>query len=305
MSGKKNDMAPKVSIIVTCYNYGKYVAGCLESVKKQSFQDYEVIIVDDGSIDDSEQKIRPFLSDSRFMYVKQRNGGQANAKNRGIKESVGEFIAFLDADDMWVADKLEKQMVLFADSQVGVVYSRVENIDENGVLLSMEEGGEFLTLRSGKVTSYLFYDNFVPFSSTVIRRICFEIFGGFDESLAMGIDWDLWLRFSTEFKFDYVDEPFLLYRVGHSGQMSKNLPERIRCADRIIEKFLVTYPDEVSIDLQKDARYYSCCVRGNALRQFGFAYSIKYFGQGIVLFPLRREAYLGLIKAVLKLFVGL
>ncbi len=109
-------MNPQVSIVVTCYNYGKYVARCLASIQNQTFPDFEVIIVDDGSTDNSELQIRPFLQDKRFRFIKQKNGGQANAKNRGVKESKAELIAFLDADDLWEEEKLEKQIKLFDNS---------------------------------------------------------------------------------------------------------------------------------------------------------------------------------------------
>lgn len=297
-------MKPIVSVVVTCYNYGKFVAGCLDSLQKQTFSDFEVIVVDDGSTDNSAEQIRPFLQDSRFRYIKQKNWGQANAKNRGIKESKAELIAFLDADDQWKPKKLEKQIPLFARQEVGVVYSRASHIDTEGKPLPMVSSGQYLHPRRGKLTEYLIYDNFIPFSSVIVRKDCFDAFGIFNESLAMGIDWDLWLRFSTKVYFDYIDKKLLLYRVGHSDQMSKNLLERFRCADKIVAKFLMEFPKVLPDTVVNDATYYSYCLRGYALRNYGIAYPLKYYGQAILLFPLRKKAYLGLVKTMVKTLIG-
>jgi glycosyltransferase involved in cell wall biosynthesis len=297
-------MNPQVSIVVTCYNYGQFVAECLHSIQNQSFNDFEVIVIDDGSTDNSAEQISPFLQDRRFRYVKQRNGGQANAKNRGINEAKAELIAFLDADDKWAVGKLDKQIQLLDPKEVGVVYSRESLIDTEGVPLPMVPPGKYLQPRRGKVLEYFIYDNFVPFSSVIVRKDCFDSFGTFDESLAMGIDWDLWLRISTKFQFDYCEEPFLFYRVGHSGQMSRNLLERIDCAGRIITKFKRDFPDAVSSELMKDASYYSFCLRAYVLRHYGLQYSLKYYWQAISLFPLRKRAYIGLLKAPLLAILG-
>lgn len=297
-------MKPTVSVVVTCYNYGKYVVGCLESLQNQTFSDFEVIIVNDGSTDNSEEQIHCFLQDNRFRYIKQKNSGQASAKNRGIRESRGEFIAFLDADDLWLPGKLEKQINLFSKREVGVVYSGVAHIDTKGIALSMDSPGKHLQPRRGKVAKYLIYDNFVPFSSAIVRRVCFDSLGKFDESITMGIDWDLWLRFSTKYQFDFCEKIYLLYRVGHSGQMSKNVLERIQCADRIVAKFKKNFPCAVSSVIMKDADYYSNCLRGYALRKYGMKFPVKYYSRAIALFPLRKKAYIGFLKAPLRAIFG-
>lgn len=297
-------MKPQVSIVVTCYNYGQFVAGCLTSIQNQTFSAFEVIVIDDGSTDNSVEQIRPFLLDSRFRCMTQKNGGQANAKNRGISESKAELIAFLDADDQWVSDKLERQIPLFANQKTGVVYSRASYIDTEGKPLPRPCLGRYLEPRRGKVTEYLIYDNFIPFSSTIVRKKCFDIFGMFDETLAMGIDWDLWLRISTNYQFDFCDVPFLLYRVGHSGQMSENILERTRCAEKIVAKFNRDFPDALSSTVIKDAAYYSCCLRSYVLRKYGFRYSLKYYLKAIALCPLRKKAYIGLLKAPVRSLLG-
>jgi len=288
-------MAPEVSVVVTCYNYGKYVAGCLNSILEQSFEDFEIILVDDGSTDNSEEQIRPYLHDSRINYIKQKNGGQANAKNTGIRESSGRFIAFLDADDEWVPTKLEKQLPLF-NNNIGVVYSTHCFMDEVGNIVQRGRRRKMMEPKSGKVTEDLYMDNFIPFSSSIVRSECFDQFGGFDETLAMGIDWDLWLRLSTRYHFDYINEPLLIYRVGHSGQMSKNETTRHKCSDRILIKFRKCYPDEISSMLERRAMAYTFSNRGTYYRHIDLTLSTNYYLRALKMHPIWRTAYIGLLK---------
>lgn len=290
-------MAPEVSVVITCYNYGQYVAGCLESVFAQTYTDYEIILVDDGSTDNSEEQIKPFLQNSRLKYIRQKNSGQAKAKNRGIQESRGKFIAFLDADDKWDATKLSKQIPLFLDEHVGVVFSRALYIDENDQLLDFILTEKYLQPKIGRVTHNLYMNNFVPFSSSVVRKKCFAEFGGFDEMLPMGIDWDLWLRLSTGCSYAYVNEPLLFYRVGHPGQMSKNETTRHRCSDRIMTKFVQQYPDAVDKRTQKKAMLYTLCNRAEY-------YSVRKPWQGmllsckaVIMAPWYAESYRGFLLA--------
>jgi glycosyltransferase involved in cell wall biosynthesis len=289
-----------LSVIITCYNYSKYLVGCVESALRQTHRDIEVIIVNDGSTDDTDDVVRRFLFDPRIRYIKQNNAGQASAKNTGIRQATGELLAFLDADDLWESSKLEKQVPLFSDPAVGVVYSRARYIDEGGREAPFELSGKYLKPRSGHVTENLFMDNFVPFSSSVARRHCLEEFGGFDESLKMGIDWDLWLRLSTKYKFAYVDQPLLLYRLGHSGQMSRNAEERQRCSDRIMRNFLERFPGVIPPFLQREALAYTYCNRGYYFSGFDRSTSNRMYLMALRYKPFGVCAYRGLTVNLLR-----
>jgi glycosyltransferase involved in cell wall biosynthesis len=221
-----------ISVVVTSYNYGAFIKEAVDSILSQTFASFEIIIIDDGSSDNTRAILSKF-NDPRIIYCYQENQGQPKAKNRGIRESSGELIAFLDADDVWLPSKLAKQVALFAKPEVGVVYSRRKWIDSSGKIIS----GNERVLRKGWILDDIFVDNFVCFSSSVVRRSYLEQVGYFDESLPMGIDYDLWIRLACMCKFNFVDEPLVFYRTGHAN-LSKNTMKRYECAQTIMRKNL-------------------------------------------------------------------
>ncbi len=229
---------PLVSVVIATYNMGQYLPDAVESVLNQNWQNLEVIVIDDGSEDNTEENIVRFNEDSRFRYIRTNNQGQPKAKNRGLAESKGQFVGFCDADDLWHPDKLMLQMPLFGNPSVGVVYSEVSYINEVGVKVKKPRP---YSRYSGKVTSQLAIKNFIPFGSAMIRRSCIDQEGAFDESLPMGIDWDLWLRYSLNWEFQYLPQKTYIYRIW-PGQMSNNYRGRYDNAIRILTKFTQEYP---------------------------------------------------------------
>lgn len=291
--------SPEVSVVIACYNYGRYMAGCVESVLSQTYRDFEVVIVNDGSTDESDGEILRFLPDARIRYVRQANAGQAGAKNTGIGHSRGRYVAFLDADDRWDARKLEKQLPLFSDPRVGVAFSRSRFIDEGGREIPFVHRSKHLRPRSGSVAKHLLFDNFVPFSSSVVRRACFERAGAFDETLPMAIDWDLWLRISLEFDFAFVDEELISYRSGHRGQMSGAVEVRHACIDRIVERFLRENGGRFGRACVRRAGHYTCANRGLFYRERDLGVSTQWFLKGVREWPFGHAAYKGLVKNAL------
>jgi glycosyltransferase involved in cell wall biosynthesis len=227
-------MTPAVSVVVATYNYGRFLADALESALAQTFRDLEVVVVDDGSTDETPAVVRPFLADPRVRCVRTDHMGQPGAKNVGIRLARAPLVAFLDADDLWLPAKLERQLPLFEiDRRVGVVYSRRLLIDEEGWPLEYEQP----PLYHGQVLEAMFRTNFVCFSSVVVRRRVFEEAGPFDERLALAIDYDQWLRVARHWCFDYVDEPLVRYRVGHAN-LSRRVEERLTIVLGIMRRFL-------------------------------------------------------------------
>src|SRR5579864_1281079 len=208
---------PRVSISMANYNYGRFLKAAIDSVLRQTVSDWELIIVDDGSTDDSREVIQPYLADPRISFHPLRHLGQAKAKNAGIDMGCGEFTAFLDADDLWAPTKLEKQLALFnREPDLGLVYTRRTLIDETGKELPFRQP----KLPRGQVLQDLLSDNFICFSSVVVRREVLEHVGTFDPGLDLAIDYDLWLRIAKHYAMDYVDESLTHYRTGH-GNLSR------------------------------------------------------------------------------------
>jgi len=287
-----------ISVVVTCYNYGQYLAYCLASLQAQTHGDFEVIVVDDGSTDNTANVVRPFLTDTRFQYHFQPNQGQTVTKNTGIRLSSGDLIAFLDADDAWTPEKLARQLPLFANPAVGVVYCGFELMDERNSIIPSEGPVAYWRFQRGHVTKWLAFDNFVPFSASIIRRSLLDSEGGFDESLCMGIDWDIWLRMSCVTEFDYIPDRLILYRRGHAGQMSKNLDGRVRAADVIFAKFLAQHSDALSADELSEVELYNACSRADMYRQFDLRKSTALLWKGVRLAPLSSAPYVGLLRNV-------
>lgn len=285
----------KVSVVLTCYKYAHFLPYALDSVLAQTYGDVEAIVVNDGSPDNTDEVMQRYLADPRVVYIKQENGGQAVAKNTGIRAARGEFVAFLDADDIWDPRKLEKQMPLFADARVGVTYTGMSFIDEAGKPVA-HEFSALSKPRAGRITEHLFVDNIVPFSSSVVRRSCFDEVGVMDTSFRMAIDWDLWLRMSVRYDFAFVDEPLLRYRMGHSGQMSKNIFVREKDTMRIMEQFLAAHPGLLPQRLIDWVMAYSCCNRGYYYRSVDGWHSLSWYLRAIRWRWNHGTAYWGLFK---------
>lgn len=183
-----------VSVVTATYNMSRYLAETLDSILAQDYPQLESIVIDDGSTDDTFRVLERYAADPRVRVVRQANAGQTVAKNRGIAEARGEFIAFCDADDTWRRDKLSLQVPRFADPRVAVVYADIECVDGEGRLLPYYDIRHY----EGRVTAPMLIDNFVAFPTAVVRGSVLRGLGGFDESLTMSIDYDLWLRISVD-----------------------------------------------------------------------------------------------------------
>ena len=276
------------------YNYGRYLAAAIESVLAQTVRDWELFVVDDGSTDDSLAVVDPYTADSRVRVVCVNHLGQPGAKNAGIAAARGEFIAFLDADDLWHPEKLHRQLALLADdANVGVVYSRRTLIDENGRDLPYAQP----VLHRGDVLSVMFRNNFVCFSSAVVPRQVFEHVGLFDPNIDLAIDYDLWLRAASHYHFDYVDAPLVKYRVGH-GNLSRRVGERLKTALLLMRRFLHGYDGagRIERDAMRQSLAETYCNLGFALRPYTALRSGKWFMRALGQVPGYRPAWRGLLS---------
>ena len=202
---------PKVSVIIPTYNSAQYIAEAIESVLAQTYKDYEIIVVDDGSIDNTREVLKPFMD--KIIYVYKENGGQASARNLGIKMSKGEYIAFLDSDDIWLPQKLELQVELLdSRPEVGLVYSDNYRFTDDEGIIGL--GSQRVQGLSGMVFNSLFLKNFIPTLTVMVRRKCLDDVGLFDESkhIVHSEDYDLWLRIAKKYEIAYIDKPLAKYR---------------------------------------------------------------------------------------------
>ena len=225
---------PIVSVIITTYNRGYLIDKAINSVLNQTYQDYEIIIVDDGSTDNTKEVVKGFI-DSRINYIFYAdNLGVSAARNTGIKASQGEYIALLDSDDEWLPEKLEKQVVILQNEsfEVGVVCSWQFNINANGEYICRRH----LPKKGGNIYEDLLYTNPISAPTLLIRKECFEKVGLFDDLLNGQEDWDMWIRISKYYEFALIKIPLLKYRL-HPNQISKNLEAKIITAKRILVKY--------------------------------------------------------------------
>jgi glycosyltransferase involved in cell wall biosynthesis len=254
---------PLVSVVLPTHNMARFLGEALQSVLSQTYPHLEVHVIDDGSTDNPREAIAALLTDSRVHFHSIPQGGQAKAKNVGLRAARGEFVAFIDADDVWVLDKLERQLPLFTRPEIGVVYSDYRWVDINLAPLPTPK----VVPRTGRITNELLIENFVTGMASVVRRECFDAIGLFDDSISMGIDYDLWLRISTKFEFVYLDYVTYLYRFW-GGQMSRNFEKRFDCAITIMQRFLDSNPGLVPASVENEAWAHTYVYGGN-----GFAHN--------------------------------
>ena len=210
---------PQVSVIIPTYKHQNFILATLDSVFAQTFTDYEVIVINDGSPDDTAEVLRPLAEAGRIRYIEQVNGGQAAARNRGITMAQGEFIALLDDDDLWPPDKLEWQVAALRaapDAVLAYGYSRAF-----GDKPSIELPG--MNTPNGDVESAFLQQNWITTpGQTLIRASALKQIGNFDPQLWGVDDWDLYIRLAGAGSFLYMRKVALHYRV-HKNNASKNL----------------------------------------------------------------------------------
>lgn len=233
---------PLVSVIIATYNMGKYLQGAIDSILAQTYRNFEIIIIDDGSTDDTRTRVAPYAELPNVRVIHQENKGQPKAKNAGLAECKGALIAFCDADDLWMPRKLELQVPCFyGRPELAVVSTEIDQIDVEGKRLGVRRMARY----SGRILENLLIRNCISFGTAMVRKDALDDAGWFDEGLPMGIDWDLWLRLAVKYEFLHLEEVTYLYRVW-PGQMSRNHRGRYVNAFRILDKFFAEHQGAVT-----------------------------------------------------------
>lgn len=231
---------PTISVIIPAYNAERTILETITSVQQQTFSDWEIIVINDGSTDRTLEVLQG-ITDDRLKVFSYENSRASGARNHGITHATGEYISFLDADDLWTADKLELQLAaLQAHPEAGVAYSWTYTIDEKGKLLK-----PFEPVYQGSVYYDLLMANFLTNGSNpLVRRAAVESVGYFDISLRSGEDWDYWLRLAHQWQFVVVPKHQILYRRSVTSKSFKL--QVIREASlRILDKAMQVVPLEL------------------------------------------------------------
>jgi glycosyltransferase involved in cell wall biosynthesis len=230
---------PLVSVVIPTFNAAAFVEQAVQSALTQSYKSLEVIVVDDGSTDTTSDALQPFRE--RITYIHQSNQGPSAARNRGIRTARGELIAFLDADDVWMPEKLAEQVcAITATPRLGLVHSDVLEGDyQSQQYRARGDGREFV----GDCYARLFVGNRIITSSVLLRRTVVEELGMFDERISKpsAEDYDLWLRIARSYEFGFSARPLVYYRL-HANNASNNLKVMASSELFVIHKALEADP---------------------------------------------------------------
>ena len=288
--GKKN---PTVSVVIPTYNRAHLIGRSIRSVLSQTYQDFEIIVVDDASTDNTEEVLRS-LGNERIRYIRhEQNKGANAARNTGIKAARGKYIAFQDSDDIWLPDKLEKQMNVFkaALPNVGVVYTGCIRVFGNNIYYF--PSSQFIK-KDGDIHQQLLIGNFIGTQSIIAPKEYLEKVGMFDERFPRLQDWELVIRLSKYYKFRFIDEPLLISPYT-ADSISTDTDALIKALKLLIEKHF----EEFKNNNKMLASLYSTI--GSAFRLIGdFNNARVYYIKAVKTYPFNYRALFHLILS----FVG-
>ncbi|MEH2068025.1 MAG: glycosyltransferase [Nostoc sp.] len=237
---------PNVSVIIPTYQRADLVSETIESVLAQTYTDYEIIVVNDGSTDNTREVLAQFKDKITVIY--QDNQGLPAARNTGIMASQGRYIAFVDDDDLWLPYKLEKQIPCFeSNPNIGLVYSNMVFFKDNRVLsYNMWPKGSH---PPGVLQDWmLFMVDYIPVPTVVVRRECLDEVGLFDQTLTSCEDYDLWLRIIEKFPVHFLNELVAFYRLS-ANSMSQNKERMLVNEIRVREKAFSRNPNLKKLDI--------------------------------------------------------
>jgi glycosyltransferase involved in cell wall biosynthesis len=231
---------PDVSVIIPTYNNAAFLSDAIDSILSQSYRDFEIIVVDDGSTDSTGEILSRYAE--KILAIRQENQGPAAARNRGIALAHGKYLSFLDADDLYLPDKLKIQTeFLDAQAKIDLVYSdgwrfRATALSREAALTLSKTGEvQALCLEPQRYADHLIPRNLFPIHASLVRRCCVMDVGGFDETLTACEDWDLWYRIAERHSLAFLDARLVKYRVT-PGSNSTDLLRNLREARKVFLK---------------------------------------------------------------------
>jgi glycosyltransferase involved in cell wall biosynthesis len=281
----------QISVVIPTFNRAELLTGAIRSVLNQTFQDFEVLIVDDGSSDTTPDVVKSF-DDNRIHYVRHTapRGGAA-ARNTGIARAGGEYVAFLDDDDEWFPHKLASQMAVMrrSEPEVAAIYSGYFIVER----ATGRVCGRMTPKAKGDLSAELLANNPIGGTSCMlVKKDCLEKVGCFDESLPSFQDRDLWIRLSREFRFDYVEEPLLNYYV-HPKKVWTNFDALLQG----LEIMLAKYGTAVAFRKASSKRYLFCGIK--LCERNEFTKGRRALRRAVALNPYALKPYFYLLLALL------
>jgi glycosyltransferase involved in cell wall biosynthesis len=223
---------PKVDIIIPAYNAARFLPFAIESVIRQTFSDWRILLVDDGSTDDTAAVVAPYLEDlgTKILYIRQANAGLPAARNAALRNASGELVALLDADDVWLPERLAETVRVFEGRpEVGLSHGFVARIDAEGRVIDVFDKRQKHS--EGRVATYVYRRKInLPCPTITFRARCVEEIGMFDESMRATEDRDMWLRIAQRYEVALIPKVIAHYRVS-SNSMSTD-PDRMLNAQK-------------------------------------------------------------------------
>jgi len=248
---------PITSIIIPTYNRLHVLPRAVESVLNQTLKDYEIIVVDDASTDNTKKMLIEKYGVKIIYIGKRRNEGLSAARNTGIKSSRGKYIAFLDDDDVWLPKKLELQIDLIEKNpSLGLVYCGCYKVDRDDKVMS-----EIKPTKKGYIFDDMLCANYIvgSASAALVKRELLVNTGYFDENLTSLEDWDLWIRISKFHEIDYVDQPLVKYKM-HDYNMSKNILNMEKSTFSVFNKYWPELSKDKKYEEKKNKLYSDHCI---------------------------------------------
>lgn len=300
----ENKQIPLVSVIIPTYNSGKFVTRAVQSVLEQSYPHHEVIVIDDGSTDATKDVLHEF--DGHITYLYQQNSGPSAARNAGIKVARGEYICFLDADDLWTPNRLEVQLAFMEDHRdIGLVFSDFEEFDADETFRKsflaekMFRPDIVSQIPIREAFTKLVIENFIPTSTVMVRRECFQKAGLFDERFLLRHDRDEWLRISAYFGIACLPK-ILCKKRKHDSNISRDREGTIRFLIKVFEKNRFLFPDLAPTAVWK---------KQLAKSYLGLGYHLLYKNEKkearqVAFHSLRHVATMGAFRLILLTFMG-
>jgi len=294
----------KVSVIIPAFNAAAFLKEAIDSILQQTYKDIEIIVVDDGSTDNTRSIVESF--GDRIIYIHQQNSGHAIARNTGLKRATGRYFAFLDSDDVWLPEKIKRQVkILEANADAGIVHCDIVKVDLEGN--EIKKYPRKIKYFHGNMFPYILTRRgHIATSSAIFKKECIERCGYLDETVREwgSEDREFWLRLCKHFKVEYIDKPLVKYRLrSKSLSRSRDLSNVIKGRCWAVDKSLKYFEPFYYAWYLKRTAYNAIFkeIAYESLLDLDFKESMRYYVKTILIWPFDRSPWIGLVRSLLKI----